>query len=245
MLMKIHSYMTVNGDLSVKAIQSRRVLAELERIVAEKGGWDVVVQEASDAKAAAEKEDKAAGVGPAQVNGHAAPEPVRTSQTAKASGADPTRKVQEVDGQIADDAGLHRRKTPAALNTAVATSLATESHKSPTSPRSRARRASLSRLGSGPDAKPALATAEAARLILIADYHPDEAQDSVGDVAREAADLLEELTSTVDGVVRWPENVTFANFWDYLLVPSLVYEIAFPRTQGCVRVLRRGLHDLC
>ncbi|KAF9903100.1 hypothetical protein EC991_004227 [Linnemannia zychae] len=28
----------------------------------------------------------------------------------------------------------------------------------------------------------------------------------------------------------WPANVTVANFWDYLLVPSLIYELQYPRT---------------
>lgn len=32
--------------------------------------------------------------------------------------------------------------------------------------------------------------------------------------------------------VCWPENVTYANFWDYLLVPTLVYELEYPRTKS-------------
>ncbi|KAL9937539.1 hypothetical protein V8E36_003948 [Tilletia maclaganii] len=31
--------------------------------------------------------------------------------------------------------------------------------------------------------------------------------------------------------VSWPANVSYANFWDYLLVPTLVYELQYPRTK--------------
>ncbi|KAI8916523.1 MBOAT, membrane-bound O-acyltransferase family-domain-containing protein [Powellomyces hirtus] len=34
------------------------------------------------------------------------------------------------------------------------------------------------------------------------------------------------------GSTTFPENVTFANFADYLLVPSLVYELEYPRTSS-------------
>lgn len=37
-------------------------------------------------------------------------------------------------------------------------------------------------------------------------------------------------TELCKGSTMFPENVTFANFVDYLLVPSLVYELEYPRT---------------
>jgi sterol O-acyltransferase len=33
------------------------------------------------------------------------------------------------------------------------------------------------------------------------------------------------------GNIRYPENVTFPNFIDFLLVPTLVYELEYPRTE--------------
>ncbi|TPX66715.1 hypothetical protein SpCBS45565_g04314 [Spizellomyces sp. 'palustris'] len=44
---------------------------------------------------------------------------------------------------------------------------------------------------------------------------------------RKAQDLQVELCK---GNTKFPENVTFLNFVDYLLVPSLVYELEYPRT---------------
>ncbi|CAD6893441.1 unnamed protein product [Tilletia laevis] len=37
--------------------------------------------------------------------------------------------------------------------------------------------------------------------------------------------------SSIQPRTSWPANVTYANFWDYLLVPTLVYELEYPRTK--------------
>ncbi|KAI7875901.1 hypothetical protein K492DRAFT_135997 [Lichtheimia hyalospora FSU 10163] len=44
----------------------------------------------------------------------------------------------------------------------------------------------------------------------------------------EVSFLQDEL---VQGNARYPENITFANYFDYLLVPSLVYSMEYPRTE--------------
>lgn len=77
--------------------------------------------------------------------------------------------------------------------------------------------------------------------------HPDRV---VAYLSREIESLREELMSMPpampEGVaeadaeqaggkehrVCWPDNVTYANFWDYLLVPTLVYELEYPRTNS-------------
>lgn len=67
--------------------------------------------------------------------------------------------------------------------------------------------------------------------------HPDKV---ISDLAREVEMIREELTSSTPAAdevnpevytetMTWPANVTFANFWDYLLVPTLVYELSYPR----------------
>lgn len=58
-------------------------------------------------------------------------------------------------------------------------------------------------------------------------FHPD---DRISGLAKNVDAQRLELTST--GVKRtvWPENVTYWNFTDYLLVPTLVYELEYPRT---------------
>jgi sterol O-acyltransferase len=57
--------------------------------------------------------------------------------------------------------------------------------------------------------------------------HPDA---EISALATEYVDLESELESTGPERVRWPENITFKNFAVYQLIPTLVYELEFPRT---------------
>ncbi|KAK0541520.1 Sterol O-acyltransferase 2 (Sterol-ester synthase 2) [Tilletia horrida] len=70
--------------------------------------------------------------------------------------------------------------------------------------------------------------------------HPDE---QIAEWAQQIELIREDLMSAssqddpisagteVPPRVSWPANVTYANFWDYLLVPTLVYELEYPRTK--------------
>ncbi|TFY66256.1 hypothetical protein EVG20_g4836 [Dentipellis fragilis] len=57
--------------------------------------------------------------------------------------------------------------------------------------------------------------------------HPDEV---VAALATEYSELDAELVSTGPEYVRWPENITLKNFAVYQLIPTLVYELEYPRT---------------
>lgn len=62
-------------------------------------------------------------------------------------------------------------------------------------------------------------------------HHPDR---RVQNLAQILTELDIELTAPGGhgnkGPVRWPANVTLWNFMDYLLIPTLVYEMQYPRT---------------
>ncbi|GAA6027218.1 hypothetical protein JCM8097_002495 [Rhodosporidiobolus ruineniae] len=58
-------------------------------------------------------------------------------------------------------------------------------------------------------------------------WHPDAA---ISNVAIAIAEANEALGSGGEANVRFPDNVTWLNFIDYLLVPTLVYELEYPRT---------------
>ena len=62
-------------------------------------------------------------------------------------------------------------------------------------------------------------------------HHPNE---DIKSLAQELLDLDSELTSTGINQVRWPENITYRNFADYQLIPTLVYELEYPRTDKSV-----------
>jgi len=58
--------------------------------------------------------------------------------------------------------------------------------------------------------------------------HPDS---QISALATEYSELESELVSSGPERVRWPENITFKNFAMYQLIPTLVYELEYPRTK--------------
>lgn len=58
-------------------------------------------------------------------------------------------------------------------------------------------------------------------------HHQDE---QIASLAQELLDLNIELTGPL-GKVRWPDNISWAAFGDYMLIPTLVYELEYPRTE--------------
>ncbi|KZV94583.1 MBOAT-domain-containing protein [Exidia glandulosa HHB12029] len=58
-------------------------------------------------------------------------------------------------------------------------------------------------------------------------HHPD---GKVAQLAQKLSECESELTSDGKDHVRWPANVSLANFVDYQLIPTLVYELEYPRT---------------
>ena len=61
--------------------------------------------------------------------------------------------------------------------------------------------------------------------------HPD---DTIAVLAREYSELESELTSAGPEYVRWPDNITLKNFATYMIIPTLVYELEYPRTDRYV-----------
>ncbi|KAI0255918.1 MBOAT, membrane-bound O-acyltransferase family-domain-containing protein [Lactifluus subvellereus] len=59
-------------------------------------------------------------------------------------------------------------------------------------------------------------------------HHPDP---EISALATEYSELESELVSSGPERVRWPENITFKNFAVYQLIPTLVYELEYPRTK--------------
>jgi sterol O-acyltransferase len=66
-------------------------------------------------------------------------------------------------------------------------------------------------------------------------HHPDS---QISALAKEYSELESELVSSGPEHVRWPENITFKNFAMYQLIPTLVYELEYPRTKRYVRLVR-------
>lgn len=71
--------------------------------------------------------------------------------------------------------------------------------------------------------------------------HHSDAQISA--LATEYTELESELVSSGPERVRWPENITFKNFAVYQLIPTLVYELEYPRTKKYVLASAIGCCD--
>lgn len=64
-------------------------------------------------------------------------------------------------------------------------------------------------------------------------WHSDEGISKLAtDIARTREILLPPPVPDGKLTPMWPHNVTYANFFDYLLAPTLVYELQYPRTKS-------------
>ncbi|KAI0788740.1 MBOAT, membrane-bound O-acyltransferase family-domain-containing protein [Abortiporus biennis] len=58
--------------------------------------------------------------------------------------------------------------------------------------------------------------------------HPDA---EISNLAKDLSEMeLELVSSGPKEYLRWPENITYKNFAVYMLIPTLVYELEYPRT---------------
>lgn len=258
MLMKIHSYMNINGNMADTYHRMRRVEAMLEERVAEVEGseagrgeeqlraaWGKAVKQARLSGGFA---DRDASTAAAQVLAKwSALETQRGSDSSRlrsgqvlnaTKGDDPAEPQLVVEEQqnrqlpVDDSEGDKKlsKEEHKQLHKSVSEKEKAERDASSTNSNSKAQ---LSR-------KPS-STSRSAHEHTIRDPHPLSSHPDalISDLAREIEVLREDLLSTRPSdpspdlihqhPVMWPSNVTYANFWDYLLVPTLVYELSYPR----------------
>lgn len=58
--------------------------------------------------------------------------------------------------------------------------------------------------------------------------HPDP---NISAIAKDYSEVEAELTSPGPNYVKWPNNITWKDFSVYMLIPTLVYELEYPRTE--------------
>ena len=199
MVMKMHSYMTVNGQLPFTRRRCGHLLDEMHAHVSTHlKGWENAIVDASICRAeleAAEGSESGAGT-----------PPVPEGAT----------KTSYVDVKTAND--LRRR-----LNAMADPSDGTNSEVS-----SNASDASVNTtivFNEGGDSS----TDRHSRHPLV--HHPDP---ELAKLAEDYSDLQSELTSSGPEYVTWPSNLSWSNFATYQLIPTLVYELEYPRTERCV-----------
>ncbi|RDB20828.1 Sterol O-acyltransferase 2 [Hypsizygus marmoreus] len=194
MIMKMHSYMTVNGHLQMATIQSEELFKELRQATDFVGGWDQAI---SDAKSHKAELDALTGM---------------TSSSSNASTPIGTPEILE-------------GSTTSYTDTATANAL-------------RKRLMTISRATGGNiavvDIPDPGAVQQPSRTddVQPEEPHPlvDHPNIMISEIARDYSELRSELTSTGPNYVTWPNNITLKNFAVYQLIPTLVYELEYPRT---------------
>jgi len=195
MIMKMHSYITVNGQLQLVTMQSEEALQVLRRATNTVGGWDQAINDANTHRA---EMDATVGLSSA-------------SASTSASGTPGTPDVPE-------------GSTTSYTDPATAQAL-------------RKRLTTVSQVTDGNIAVSDVRFSHAdvdKREGTVFKAHPlvDHPDERVAELAKDYCDLQNELTSTGPSCVTWPNNITVKNFADYLLVPTLVYELEYPRTDS-------------
>ncbi|KAF8141529.1 MBOAT, membrane-bound O-acyltransferase family-domain-containing protein [Boletus edulis] len=201
MIMKVHSYISVNGYLHDVSRRSQRVLAHLRSLIEDPsiGGLDKAFL---DAKAHLESNSS---------DNHFK---ARSDLQINTPGTEVTMISSFPDLQPADV--LRRRLVTASNGTVVELGApvvegATPDSSNPSTPD-----------GSAID-PPSLTPT----TISILGHYPSLA---IASVAHEFLELDAELVSTGTERVRYPQNLTWKNFCTYMLIPTLVYELEYPRT---------------
>jgi len=179
MIMKMHSYVYVNGYLQWVDREAKKVLAALHKETERVGGFETAVAVAKihrkEVDGASVRSDSGSST-PDTSNGHGGGE----------------RPFLEVEVSAASV--LRQRLAAAARSETVVTEHTAD-------------------IAEGP--------------YPLVD-HPDE---KVSELAEEFSKLDAELISTGSAKVRWPNNITWSNFADYQLIPTLVYDLEYPRTE--------------
>jgi sterol O-acyltransferase len=189
MIMKMHSYMAVNGYLKHISVKEKATLEQLRKATESVGGWDKAIQAARDRRA---EIDSAA----------------TAYNTSDGSGMTTPEKVVSVSGTTTSYVDV---TTAAALRQRLVSAAAAQGDEE---------KATLPTPASPSYSSPPL------RIHPLVD-HPDE---KISEIANKYTDMRSELVSAGPAAVQWPENITFKNFAVYQLIPTLVYDLEYPRT---------------
>lgn len=230
MMMKIHSYMAINGYMADNFHRMKRLEGMIEERVAEVERGDT------------DNTENAVGAG------GVTEEAWQRAVTRAKQAVDAEKERRQVSGEKA--------KTDEVDEDEVAREGASEKWNSLPAQRGTSilrQRATASVIEKRTSVGKAESVKQAPRddtEVVIRDPHPlaTHPDNLISELAREVESIREDLTSspspavtlTAEGVQRetytktvtWPANVTFLNFWDYLLVPTLVYELSYPRTKA-------------
>ncbi|KAJ7504313.1 MBOAT, membrane-bound O-acyltransferase family-domain-containing protein [Mycena galericulata] len=186
MIMKVHSYMTVNGHLQYVSEMSQSLLDDLRKATVAAGGWDQAIRDAEAHRAEID--------------------------------ALTTRSTQEHTPSTRDYTPSETPLVPEGASSSYVDV--------PTANALRQRLVAISEAPQKTDTENGDASVSPARPHVLVD-HPNE---GIAAMAKDYSELEGELSSSGPYKVTYPNNLTMKNFAVYQLIPTLVYELEYPRT---------------
>jgi sterol O-acyltransferase len=192
--------MTVNGHLQYISVQSQTLLDELRPATLNVGGWD---QALKDAKSHRAEIDASTGI---------------TDSTTSTPSGTPDVLEGMSTSYVDPPTALALRKRLAAV------SLETSGNFSSVN--------STTSVSSNGTNTPSFYPIVDGHPPPPVDPHPlvDHPDQEISGLAKDYSELQSELTSSGPHYVTWPNNISLRNFAVYQLIPTLVYELEYPRT---------------
>ena len=188
--MKMHSYITTNGQLHYVSMQSETVQNRLRHLAESVGGLEKALTDAKAHKAYLDE----------------------LTEVTLSSDRTPDGTPDIFDGS----------STTSVIDVPTASALRQRLVAASTAPAMDA---------TSTDVVPPVSEAVQPPGMQTLVHHPDE---EISALARELSEFESELTSTGPDRVHWPNNITYKNFAVYQLIPTLVYELEYPRTDRYV-----------
>lgn len=204
--MKMHSYITLNWQLQSVTEQSQELLDSLKEKTKAIGGWDKALADAIAKKAELQLQASIAHSSPTNGHGTHEPTPIGTPPVAEGSS---TTYVE-----VSTASALRQRLK-------AVTSSHSDSPDSSLKPGDTLHPQDKSQLSMVNDGS---LNKHDPHLLI---HHPDP---EISAMAKDYSELQSELTSSGPHHVTWPNNITWKNFAMYQLIPTLVYDLEYPRT---------------
>jgi sterol O-acyltransferase len=215
MVMKMHSYITVNGQLQTVSTHAEKLMRDLRKATESVGGWEkaIVVAQARLAEIDAQSLSGVSTPPNGSINSSThEPTPIGTPPVPEGS------STSYVDVKTAN--ALRKRLTAVA---------AQNNNKNTERVNVRAIHKTQSKESLEPSETKFIVEEDLPEGLvphpLVA--HPDS---QISAMASDISELQSELVSRGPTYVKWPETITWKNFAVYQLIPTLVYELEYPRT---------------
>ncbi|WVQ74464.1 hypothetical protein IAR50_004065 [Cryptococcus sp. DSM 104548] len=230
-MMKMHSYMAHNGMLATVSRRLQKERKRLDKVIAEyPGGREALLREAGSRKAELEAEDaEHAGSGSTPLGTPAIEDVTSAQLTSPSTGyEDPSALPQKEQAVVSEreSVGVSSAKESASRSEARQRLHIDPKRKSNAKDALPSPRPDLPL---GTSLEPSFTTSP--HTLSPPGALAWSSNEEVALLATNIDAMQEELKSNGALGLVWPQNVTYKHFWEFMLFPTLVYQLEYPRTE--------------